>query len=228
MASNSAIGHQSAARHSSSLAHALFGGVFRVVLLLCVALLLSILTEWAGMIWLWPELGTAHSQAMLEAEIQHLAYLQSSNTIVASAANALMLGAMELVGQLIKWTRIEHMAQWGLEVVRLGAVSAINMIYVFSLRLIVLTLSIPTLLIFAIAGCVRGMTGRELRRWGGGRESSGLFHLYTTLMPASVLGLWFLYLSMPVTLNPFWLVGPAAVFVAFMVRGAVYRFKKYV
>ena len=39
---------------------------------LLLALLFSILTEWAGMVLWWPEEGIQHSRAMLEAEIGYL------------------------------------------------------------------------------------------------------------------------------------------------------------
>jgi len=39
---------------------------------LLLALLFSILTEWAGMVFRWPDEGLQHSRSMLEAEIGYL------------------------------------------------------------------------------------------------------------------------------------------------------------
>ncbi len=218
--------------HVGKTSVSLFGAVstwlLRLVFLLAVALLLSILIEWVGMLFFWPEQGVDHSRAMVEQELVYLGTMASSNNLVASWVDGLLLLVIDWVERAVTWTRVERLATTSIEVVRLGAVSAINMVYVFALRVLVLVLSMPTFLIFGIAGFTRGVMQRELRRWGGGRESSGMFHLYRTLMPASFIGVWFLYLSMPFSINPFWLVGPAALLFALLVMGASYRFKKYV
>ena len=228
MASATMNERQHVAQTTTSLPLSITAWVVRMLALLLFALLFSILIEWVGMMFWWQEQGVQHSRDMLEAEAQYLTRLQSSRNIVAEMVNTLMVGVMTGAETVLGWTMLEKLTVNSIDVVRQGAVSAINIFYVFTLRLTVLTLSLPTFLIFGVAGFVRGITGRELRRWGGGRESSGMFHLYKSLMPASFLGIWFLYLSMPVSINPFWLIGPAALFFAFLISGAVYRFKKYV
>lgn len=228
MAESVTMSRRHAAASSTSMGVSVFTGCCRCLLLLVVALLLSIVIEWAGMLFLWPEQGTGHSRAMLETEAGYLTHLHASDTVLAEAVNSLMLGVMATVERLIRWTQLERLATVSIDVVRLASVSAIHMVQVFALRLLVLLLSLPTFVLFGVAGFVRGVMRRDLRRWGGGRESSGMFHLYSRLMPASFVGVWFLYLSMPISINPFWLIGPAALLFALLVSGVAYRFKKYV
>lgn len=228
MAESMPVQRQPATASASSMGVSVFTWCCRWFLLLVVALLLSILIEWGGMLFLWPEQGIAHSRTMLETEAGYLTHLRASNTVLADAVNQMMLAVMLMVERVIGWTALERLATASIEWVRLASVSAINMIHVFALRLLVLTLSLPTFVLFGLAGLVRGVVRRDLRRWGGGRESSGMFHLYSRLMPASLVGVWFFYLSMPISINPFWLIGPAALLFALLVSGVAYRFKKYV
>ena len=47
---------------------------------------------------------------------------------------------------------------------------------VFSVRLAILTLAMPIFLLFSLVALVDGLVQRDLRRWGGGRESSFVYH----------------------------------------------------
>jgi len=47
-------------------------GIFRLFFWLFVSLLFSILVEWIGMIFWWPEQGTHHSLTMLSNELGYL------------------------------------------------------------------------------------------------------------------------------------------------------------
>ena len=63
-------------RHSGQQAAdatpSLLRGFLRLVFWLFVALLFSILVEWVGMLFWWPDEGTAHSRAMLADELGYL------------------------------------------------------------------------------------------------------------------------------------------------------------
>ena len=47
---------------------------------------------------------------------------------------------------------------------------------VFSVRLAILMLATPVFLLFSLVALVDGLVRRDLRRWGGGRESSFVYH----------------------------------------------------
>jgi hypothetical protein len=48
---------------------------------------------------------------------------------------------------------------------------------VFSVCMAILTLAMPVFLLFSLVALVDGLVQRDLRRWGGGRESSFVYHL---------------------------------------------------
>ncbi len=218
---------QHVAQHSSTYFFAGVKSLFKVSFMLLIALLVSIAIEWIGMAYWWPEEGVNHSAHMVSAELRFLAEAMRSNPFIENSDQFLM-SVREKITQFVSFTHITALGQLPYEAISKGIVSAINIVNVYCLRLAIMILSTPTFLVFGLVGLTRGLVARELRKWGGGRESSGLYHLYYSLLPESLLGLWFIYLSMPITLNPIVLVGPAAVFFAYLIAAMSYRFKKYV
>ena len=53
---------------------------------------------------------------------------------------------------------------------------AMQVTQLFSVRLAILTLAMPVFLLFSLVALVDGLVQRDLRRWGGGRESSFVYH----------------------------------------------------
>ena len=59
---------------------------------------------------------------------------------------------------------------------------------VFAVRMAVLTLAMPVFLLFGLVGVTDGLVQRDLRRWGGGRESSFVYHHAKRFIMPAVLG----------------------------------------
>ena len=196
-----------------------------MVLVLIVALLFSIVIEWIGIWRWWPEQGLMHSQNMVQAELQFLSQATSVSPFNNPMGQVLVIIAS--LDRVFETTKLTTLLQSPIEIVTIATQSAINMARVFTLRLMVMLFSMPTFIVFGLVGITRGLVGRELRRWGGGRESSGMYHLYIKLLPETLIGLWFIYLSMPFTINPFYIIGPAAIVFGILVANTSYRLKKY-
>ena len=93
-------------------------------------------------------------------------------------------------------------------------ISALQVIQVLVARLAVLTLSMPVFLLLSIVALVDGLVQRDLRRWGGGRESSFVYHwAKRSALPLWVFA-WVAYLAAPVTVHPSVVVIPLAVLFA--------------
>ena len=98
---------------------------------------------------------------------------------------------------------------------------------VFSVRLAILTLAMPVFALFSFVALVDGFVKRDLRRWGGGRESSFVYHwAKRSAMPLLVLS-WVIYLALPFSLHPTFIVLPFATLFAFSVAVTASAFKKY-
>jgi len=217
----------------------------RVLFGLLLALVFSILLEWLGMIFGWPEEGLAHSQRLLAQELEYLQadFRQSLLTAdplayVERFAEVFHDGLFEATGiiALIDWlnTSTSSADSRFLNALRASYQSVADFIaaafvisQVFAVRLAVLTLAMPAFLLFSVMALVDGLVRRDLRRWGGGRESSFIYHhAKQALFPALTLP-WIIYLGLPVSLHPNGVILPFATLFALSLTITAATFKKY-
>ena len=98
---------------------------------------------------------------------------------------------------------------------------------VFAVRLAILTLATPVFGLFTLVALVDGLVRRDLRRWGGGRESSFVYHYAKKAAIPLIIMAWVLYLALPFSLHPSWIILPFALAFAFAVTITASTFKKY-
>ena len=187
------------------------------------------LVEWAGMVFWWPEEGSAHAARMLRIELGHLNRdFARSEVFVRPAA---------LVGDVL-----DAAWHWGFEVTRIadallwlgtrtGAAAfveaALLTLQLFLARCVVLVFSLPAFAVFVVVGLATGLSMRDIRRWSAGREYGGLFHMARRWPRRVLLVGAFAYLSAPVAVHPTAVVLPSALVVAFACAVATATFKKY-
>jgi integrating conjugative element membrane protein (TIGR03747 family) len=212
---------------------------------LFLSLLFSILIEWVGMTLWWPEEGLGHSRAMLEAEIGYLEAdfgrsLMSSDParFTKGVADKVYFVLFEItrISDFIAWIAAPPSANEGalrsklhqlLRPVAEYVVAAMQVTQVFSVRLAILALATPLFLLFTLVALVDGLVKRDLRRWGGGQESSFVYHwAKCSALPLLVLT-WVVYLALPFSLHPSFVVLPFAILFAFRVEVTASTFKKY-
>ena len=224
------------------------GGLTRIaqgIAWLLGALLFSILIEWAGMVFWWSEQGLDHSRRMLEREIQYLDGDFRRSLLSPDPAGF----ARQLAGRvhhgLFEATGWIDFMQWvsgppqpgesGLRPLlhRLYSpageflVAAMQVTQVFCVRLAVLSLSTPVFFLFGLVGLVDGLVRRDLRRWGGGRESSFVYHYARRSVMPLVVSAWVGYLALPFSLHPAWIVLPFSALLALVITVTAGTFKKY-
>jgi integrating conjugative element membrane protein (TIGR03747 family) len=106
-------------------------------------------------------------------------------------------------------------------------IAAMQITQVFAVRLVILTLATPVFGLFSLVALVDGFVQRDLRRWGGGRESSFVYHwAKRSALPLLVLR-WVIYLALPVSLHPSLVVLPFATLFGLSVAVTASSFKKY-
>ncbi|MCG5537357.1 TIGR03747 family integrating conjugative element membrane protein [Halorhodospira sp. 9622] len=224
---------------------ALFGGVGSFALWLLVALGFSILAEWVGQTWVWQKAGVQHSRNMLAAEIEHLDSDYGRALLTDDPAGYAQGFAETTYRGLVELTGLEHVLAWlaespdpqggrvqaalrsGYDVVEPYVLSALTITQVFAVRLAVLTLAMPVFFLFALVALVDGLVQRDLRRWGGGRESAFVYHHAKRMLVPTVILAWVIYLAMPVAVHPAWIIFPFAALNALAVVVAASTFKKY-
>ncbi len=212
---------------------------------LFAAWLFSILAEWVGMWLWWPQEGVDHSRRMLEREIGYVHRDFAQSLLAEHPAAYVRLFAEVSYHYLFQVTGLERFGLWlyqppdpdgyRLQLWLRGlfahiaehVIAAVNITQVFALRLGVLTLAMPVFVLFGLVAVVDGLVQRDLRRWGGGRESSFLYHHAKRLVWPSIVLAWVVYLAMPVSVHPNFVILPFAVLSALATAVTASTFKKY-
>ncbi|CAO3311424.1 MULTISPECIES: TIGR03747 family integrating conjugative element membrane protein [Pseudomonas] len=215
----------------------------RLLGLLFASLLFSILLEFAGMLWFWPEQGWHHSHAMWLSELGWLSSHFKSSLLVQEPAQA----TAKILEHLNDWVVLgsgwaqsdahlklisREASVWG-EFAQIYVVmqdyllAALFTVFTFVVRLTVLTLATPLFLLAVLTGMVDGLMRRDLRKFGADRESSFVYHrAKRTLLPL-IMSPWVLYLALPWSVNPILVLLPCAALLGWMVAITATTFKKY-
>ncbi|MCF6256150.1 MAG: TIGR03747 family integrating conjugative element membrane protein [Gammaproteobacteria bacterium] len=220
------------------------GGCFYLIGLTLMAWLFSIVVEWVGMIFFWAEEGAGHSRQMFLTELTYLNDGFKNNFMGYKPVEMAMWLSTSITFWIFEWTRFVDLLEWsmypspGASEPRLDLAhvaqwagqyftAAMNSTQVFGVRLAVAILCLPAFIMVGFAALIDGLVERELRRFGGGNESSFVYHNVKSWMRPTVIGSLFIYLSMPVSVHPNLIFVPAII----MYGGAIYltsaTFKKY-
>ena len=223
----------------------LLGRLSQALYWLLFALLFSIVLEWLGMVFWWPEQGLQHSRDMLAAEAAYLQRDFCRSLVSTDPAHFAQTMAHRAYVVLFEWTRLVDVLSWlgtppavgesGLRV-RLHRLyqplaqfilAALQITQVFALRLAILLLATPVFLLFGVTALVDGLVRRDLRRWGGGRESSFVYHWSKRSALPLLVTAWVVYLALPFSLHPSWVILSFATLFAISIAITASSFKKY-
>ena len=205
----------------------------------------SIIIEWVGMVLWWPDEGLDHSRAMLASEISYLDNDFRRSVVTSDPAQFAKGFADNTYHYLFEVTRFVDFIRWVspppamneqgfrprlhkiFHPITKFVIAMMQVTQVFSVRLAILTLAMPIFLLFSLVALVDGLVQRDLRRWGGGRESSFVYHYAKkAALPLVVLS-WVTYLALPFSLHPTFVVLPFATLFALTVAVTASTFKKY-
>lgn len=215
----------------------------RLLGLLFASLLFSILLEFAGMLWFWPEQGWHHSHAMWLNALGWLSNHFKSSLLVHEPVQATSNALEHLNDWLIVrsgWAQSDNQLKLLSREASLQGqfaqvyvvmqdylLAALFTVFTFVVRLAVLTFAMPLFLLAVITGAVDGLMRRDLRKFGAGRESSFIYHrAKRTLLPLMACP-WVIYLSLPWSVNPNWVLLPCATLLGCMIAITSATFKKY-
>ena len=219
--------------------------VAKVIQWLLFSLLFSIIVEWAGMVLWWPDEGVDHSRTMLATEISYLDNDFRRSVVTSDPARFAKRFADNTYHYLFEVTRFVDFIQWvspsplkyeqGIRPtlhkiyrpIAKYVIAMMQVTQVFSVRLAILTLAMPIFLLFSLVALVDGLVQRDLRRWGGGRESSFVYHYAKKAALPLVILTWVTYLALPFSLHPSFIILPFATLFALTVAVTASTFKKY-
>jgi len=220
-------------------------GTAKIIQWLLLSMVFSIIVEWAGMVLWWPDQGIDHSRTMLASEISYLDNDFRRSVVTSDPARFAKRFADNTYHYLFEVTRFVDFIRWvsppplkyeqGIrptlhriyQPIAKYVIAMMQVTQVFSVRLAILTLAMPIFLLFSLVALVDGLVQRDLRRWGGGRESSFVYHYAKKAALPLVVMTWVTYLALPFSLHPTFIVLPFAALFAFAVAVTASTFKKY-
>lgn len=219
--------------------------VAKVIQWLLFSLLFSIIIEWAGMVLWWSDEGLDHSRTMLIKEISYLDTDFKRSVVTSDPARFAKRFADNTYHYLFEVTRFVDFIRWvspqpttdeqGVRPtlhkvyhpIAEFVIAMMQVTQVFAVRLAILTLAMPVFLLFSLVALVDGLVQRDLRRWGGGRESSFVYHYAKKAALPLVVLTWVTYLALPFSMHPTFIVLPFAILFALAVAVTASTFKKY-
>lgn len=215
------------------------------------SLLAAIVVEWICLYLFWPEAGWRHAQQMFEYELSWLSQDLIHSVVIKEPGHTatwlaqivydwLMVktGMLDSLNALTKYARTTSPQQivnfdlryeTGRVMIKLQdyGLATLYTVLTFSVRMVILTMTIPLFLLAGFTGLVDGLVRRDLRKFGSGRESSYLYHKARGAIIPLVIAPWTVYLAMPVSVSPFLILLPSAVLLGMSVFITVSSFKKY-
>jgi integrating conjugative element membrane protein (TIGR03747 family) len=227
-------------RKEPGLIGRLFSALVQLIVWLIVSLFISVIIEWIGMIWWWPEQGPEHAKAVLSQDKTYLnqQLLDQSAGIknrVAEKAYSVIRWIehqrrLKGIGELLPRSNqeasvIERWAHDLYQRYKLYLEASVYVVQTFVIRLTLILFSSPIFAIAAVVGSIDGLVERDLRRWGGGRESSNVFNLARRSVAPAFVTACVVYISLPVSISPVIVVLPFAILLGLAVRLGFERLK---
>lgn len=224
---------------------AMVSRVGKAIRWLMLSLLFSVVIECVGMVIWWSELGLDHSRQMLAQELEYLDQDFRHSVLTSDPGRFARTMAERSHYLLFELTGVLRLSAWlsrppandetgarpklhqAYRPIARFMMAAIQIVQVFSVRLAIMCLATPVFLLFSLIGLVDGLVQRDLRRWGGGRESSYLYHYAKNSVWMFMLSAWVCYLALPVSLHPVFIVLPFAILFAISISVTASTFKKY-
>ncbi len=213
--------------------------------------------EVVGIHTIWKDKGEAHSKSLVDQDLAYIAAAPRSllidDTVGFSREVVRRVAQPYHALGLVRWYQRHHGPQSeqidrtagtdskalarGLNNGTVYASRTMSQIAVISmfvaqdvlLRMSIALFALPAFALACLLGAVDGLVRRDLRRWGGGRESSFIYHHAKRYTLWSLTGGFGLYLAWPFGgFNPAYMVLVFTVLVAATLSTTLAAFKKYV
>ena len=204
--------------------------VFVLALWLLGSLIFSLIVEWMGLAFFWTEEGAAHSARVLANDAHHLNFELNRSWLGLISSGAIgMTIADHVYYVLFQFTHIEDV----LNVLRTRQImsdvtnATFNTFQSFCVRLAITVLALPLFILAAVWGLCEGQIRRELRKYGADIERGFIYHIAKYTAGGTIVIPIFLYLSLPMSVNPGWVFVPFAAILAINLMVMSATFMKY-
>ena len=214
---------------------------------LSIGLGISIVVEWLGMIYWWPEQGASHAYNMMATEINYLR-VDFKRELMGYGLVEIVSAAVHNVVAILAWFNGFFPENWSaaytnpiyesdgtitdrtkrvVQTLYPFAQAAYHITILYTIRLTIIVLSIPLIIIVAFVALWDGLCERELRKDGAGRESTDKFSAAKNTIKFVPIFLVVLYLSSPWATHPNFVLTPIALSLGILLYFAASNYKKY-
>lgn len=216
---------------------------------LLISWLCSLVIEWVGIAFFWPEDGAEHSRQVMLTESGYLAEGFTRSLLMSSPAQWLTYhidaayqwlfvdsGLMSTLQNAYQAQSVSENAVarelnswsgWLLSELRDYLLATVWVTLTFLIRVTILVLSVPLFVLVLLVAMVEGLGRRDLRRYGAGYESSFVYHHAKRFVKPAFFVPCMLYLSWPSAIYPNIVLLPAAILLGIAVTVTMASFKKY-
>jgi len=222
----------------------ILSGFFDLLGFMLLAWLIAVAIEWGGMMLIWPDEGSTHSERMLRQELSYLNDDFASSITGGSPALAAFDAATTVKFYVFEWTHLIHFYDWlkdapmdassmRLSIARVAWIvsdyfqALMNTTLIFAVRVTVATLTMPAFLLIGTAALIDGLVQRELRIYGGGIERAMIYHHVKPWIKPAVISTWFFYLGIPFSIHPNLIFVPAMIVFGMAIFLTSALFKKH-
>lgn len=231
------------------LAKVLWHWPWMVIGFLLASWLCSLVIEWVGIAFFWPEEGAEHSRQVMLTESGYLSEGFTRSLLMSSPAQWLSRsieqgyqwlfvdsGLMATLQNTWQTQAASHNAvarelnswnDWLLSELRDYLLATVYVTLTFFIRVTILVLSVPLFALVLMVAMVEGLGRRDLRRFGAGYESSFVYHHAKQFVKPAFIVPCLIYLSWPSAIYPNLLLLPAAILLGVAVTVTMASFKKY-
>lgn len=218
--------------------------VFKIIGIIIFSAIISIIVEWIGMVFFYPEEGYHHAEGMMKQEMEYLVASIGTDELNKDAVDSAR-GTIETVtgfvfidsGIIDALMSIKTPSPDDGEIIAVAKsyvadlydylMAAVFILAMFIIRFAILVLSIPAFLLFGLVGVSDGLMKRDLRRWCGGNESGFIYHWAKRFAVPVLIAAWLIYLAIPASIHPNYIITPFAVLFGLVLMVMSSKFKKY-
>ncbi|NRN30706.1 TIGR03747 family integrating conjugative element membrane protein [Photorhabdus heterorhabditis] len=240
---------QTPPKKSGPLKTVLWDFPWMLIGLLLASLFFSLVIEYFGIAFFWPEQGERHSQQVMIMESGWLSKEFTRSLLLSEPPTTLNIWLkwgyqwVLVDSGTLDWVNQQHTVQarshhemvrelsdwrvWLAESLRKYLLATVYVTVTFIIRLTILVLFLPLFVMVIGVAVVEGLSRRDLRRYGAAYESSFVYHHAKRFVKPAFCVPCLLYLSWPSAVYPNLLLLPAALLLGFSITVMMSTFKKY-
>ena len=206
------------------------GNCFKFLKWSFYAILISVLSEWAGMIWFWePD----HSQKMLSEEISFLSNY-NKNVLTGLYPHQLGTSFLYYANEIVSFLHLrdisaymESSASRALQIAYYGMEAVVNTIFIFAVRSAICVSAMTGFALVGLVAFIDGLVERDIRKACGGIESAMVYHRSKRMIVPLLFISFGGYLTAPATIHPTIIFLPVMAVFAIAIFTTAKSFKKF-